>query len=116
MRISGKTRQELEVLLKNKSRAELLDLIHSLTIVEQLLKPSEIASRSALNKRAVLKEIREGRLGPYYCRARRATLRASAYLSGRGSSTWEPGAKSATLPALTTPMHSHRNARSKALL
>ena len=37
--------------------------------VEPLLKPADIASRSCLNKRAVLRDIREGKFGPYFCRA-----------------------------------------------
>ena len=49
--------------------AELLDLIFSLATVEQLLKPAEIAARSCLNKRAVLRDIRDGKFGDYYCRA-----------------------------------------------
>jgi hypothetical protein len=69
MNLRGKTRQQLEVALRHKSRSELLDLIHSLVSVEQLLKPSEIAARSCLNKRAVLSDIRDGKFGDYYCRA-----------------------------------------------
>ena len=65
----GKTREELGRVLANKSRSELLDLIHSLTTVEPLLKPSEIAARSCLNKRAVLRDIRDGKFGDYFCRA-----------------------------------------------
>jgi hypothetical protein len=44
-------------------------LIYSLVTVEQLLKPAEIAARSCLNKRAVLRDIRDGKFGDYYCRA-----------------------------------------------
>jgi hypothetical protein len=69
MNIRGKTREQLEVALRHKSRSELIDLIHSLVSVEQLLKPAEIASRSCLNKRAVLRDIRDGKFGDYYCRA-----------------------------------------------
>jgi hypothetical protein len=68
-KLFGKTREEIEKQLAGKSRAELLDLIHSLVTVEQLLKPSEIAARSCLNKRAVLRDIRDGKFGDYYCRA-----------------------------------------------
>ena len=68
-KLFGKTREEVEKQLAGKSRAELLDLIHSLVTVEQLLKPAEIAARSCLNKRAVLRDIREGKFGDYYCRA-----------------------------------------------
>jgi hypothetical protein len=69
MHLDGKTRQQLEVVLRHKSRSELIDLIHSLVSVEQLLKPAEIAARSCLNKRAVLRDIRDGKFGDYYCRA-----------------------------------------------
>jgi len=67
--LRGKTREQLEAALAHKSRSELIDLIHSLLTVEQLLKPSEIAARSCLNKRAVLRDIRDGKFGDYYCRA-----------------------------------------------
>ena len=69
MNLRGKSREQLETVLAHKSRAELLDLIYSLVTVEPLLKPSEIAARSCLNKRAVLRAIRNGELGDYYCRA-----------------------------------------------
>jgi len=69
MTLRGKTREQLEAALVHKTRAELIDLIHSLVSVEQLLKPAEIAARSCLNKRAVLRDIREGKFGDYYCRA-----------------------------------------------
>ena len=66
---TGKSREEIAAALANKSRADLIDLIFSLLTVEQLLKPSEIAKRSCLNKRAVLRDIRDGKFGDYYCRA-----------------------------------------------
>jgi hypothetical protein len=69
MNLRGKTREQLEAALAHKPRAELLDLIYSLLTVEPLLKPSEIAARSCLNKRAVLRDIRDGKFGDYYCRA-----------------------------------------------
>jgi hypothetical protein len=69
MNLRGKTREEIELKLVNKSRSELIDLIHSLVTVEILLKPTEIAARSCINKRAVLRDIRAGRLGDYFCRA-----------------------------------------------
>jgi hypothetical protein len=67
--LTGKTREELDRILTNKSRSELLDIIFSLTTVEQLLKPAEIAARAKLNKRAVLRDIRDGKFGEYFCRA-----------------------------------------------
>jgi hypothetical protein len=69
VKLTGKTREELEAAVAHKSRSELIDLIFSLLTVEQLLKPSEIAARSCLNKRAVLRDIRSGKFGDYYCRA-----------------------------------------------
>jgi hypothetical protein len=69
MDLRGRTREQIEGALRHKSRSELLDLIHSLVSVEPLLKPSEIAARSCLNKRAVLRDIRDGKFGDYFCRA-----------------------------------------------
>jgi len=69
MKLCGKTREQIETALAGKSRSELLDTIFSLTTVEQLFKPAEIAARSRLNKRAVLRDIRDGKFGDYYCRA-----------------------------------------------
>ncbi len=69
MNLAGKTREQIKRQLAGKSRSDLLDLIFSLRTVEQLLKPSEIAARSCLNKRAVLRDIRDGKFGDYYCRA-----------------------------------------------
>jgi hypothetical protein len=69
VKLRGKTREQIEAALAHKSRSELLDLICSLVTVEQLLKPSEIAARSCLHKRAVLRDIRDGKFGDYYCRA-----------------------------------------------
>src|SRR5436305_12547611 len=69
MNFRGKTREQLETALAHRSRSELIDLIHSLVTVEVLLKTAEIAARSCLNKRAVLRDIRDGKFGDYYCRA-----------------------------------------------
>jgi len=65
----GKSRDQVQAALAHKSRSELIDLVHSLLTVEQLLKPAEIAARSCLNKRAVLRDIRDGKFGDYFCRA-----------------------------------------------
>ena len=69
MNLAGKTRDQLDTLLVHKSRSELIDLIHSLVTVEILLKPADIAARSCVNKRAILRDIRDGKFGDYYCRA-----------------------------------------------
>jgi hypothetical protein len=67
--LRGKTLDQLETALSHKSRSELIGLIYSLVTVEQLFKPAEIAARSCLNKRAVLRDVRDGKFGDYYCRA-----------------------------------------------
>src|SRR5438105_5437 len=69
MNLGGKTREQIETALAGKSRAELLDIIFSLTTVEQWFKPAEIAARCCVNKRAVLRDIRDGKFGDYFCRA-----------------------------------------------
>src|SRR3954451_12376966 len=69
MNLRGKTREQLDAILANKTRDELIDLLYSHVTVEQLIKPAEIARRSCLNKRAGLKDIRDGKFGAYYCRA-----------------------------------------------
>jgi hypothetical protein len=65
----GKTREEIERAVASKSRADLIDVIYSMASIEPLLKPADIAARSCLNKRAVLRDIRAGKFGDYYCRA-----------------------------------------------
>ena len=69
MNLRGKSYEQVKAAVANKSRRELIDLIYSLVTVEQFLKPAEIAARSCLNKRAVLRDIRDGKFGDYYCRA-----------------------------------------------
>ena len=69
MNLHGKTRQQVEAALRHKSRSELIDLIHSLVSIEQWFKPSQIATLSCLNKRAVLRDIRDGKFGEYFVRA-----------------------------------------------
>jgi hypothetical protein len=69
MNLHGKSRDEIEAVLAKKSRVELLDMIFSLVTVEQFFKPAEIAARTCLNKRAVLRDIRDGKFGDYFCRA-----------------------------------------------
>ena len=93
MNLRGKTRDELERILANKSRADLLDIIFSLTTVEQLLKPAEIAARSCLNKRAVLRDIRDGKFGDYYCRAEN-----SIAVPASGVNKWRSGFRVSARP------------------
>jgi len=83
MNFAGKTREQIEVALANKSRSDLLDVIYSLSTVEQWFKPSEIAARSCINKRAVLRDIRDGKFGDFYCRAEN-----SIAVSASGVNEW----------------------------
>ena len=69
MNLRGKSYEQVTAAVAHKSRRELIDLIYSLVTVEQLLKPAEIAARTCLNKRAVLRDIRDGKFGDYFCRA-----------------------------------------------
>ena len=69
MNLVGKTREQIRAALASKTREELLDMICSLATVEQLYKPAQIASLSCVNKRAVLRDLRDGKFGEYYCRA-----------------------------------------------
>lgn len=73
-KLSGKSREQIDAVLKELTRSELLDLVASHVAVEQMLKPSEIAARCRINKRAVLREIREGKFGPYICRAENSII------------------------------------------
>ena len=86
MNLRGKTHEEIERQLAGRSRSELIDLIHSLVTVEILLKPAEIAARSCINKRAVLKDIRDGKFGPYFCRAEN-----SIAVPASGVNSWRRG-------------------------
>ncbi len=74
MNLAGKNRDEIAVQVRHCSRSELVDLVASHVAVEQMLKPSEIAARCRINKRAVLREIREGKFGPYICRAENSII------------------------------------------
>jgi hypothetical protein len=70
MNLTGKSREQIGRALRERSRAELLDLIFSLSTVEELFKPSEIAKRSKINRRDVLRDIKAGKFGGgYFCRA-----------------------------------------------
>jgi hypothetical protein len=61
MCLSGKTRAEIEEALINKSREDLLDLIHRLVSFENLLTAREIAEASHIPRRLVLGDMRAGR-------------------------------------------------------
>jgi len=87
MNLSGKNREEIERALSKRTRAGLIDLIFSLSTVEQHFKPAEIAARSAMKKRTVLADIHAGKFGgEYYKRSEnQITVPASAVNAWRRS-------------------------------
>jgi hypothetical protein len=87
MNLSGKSREDIVRILAAKTRAELLDIIFSLLIVEQHFTPAEIARRSGMTKRTVLADIHKGRFGgEYYKRAgNQITVSASGVNAWRRS-------------------------------
>jgi hypothetical protein len=93
MNLSGKSYEQVTAAVAHKSRRELIDLIYSLVTVEQLLKPSEIAARSCLNKRAILRDIRDGKFGDYYCRAEN-----SIAVTASGVNKWRSNFRVPTRP------------------
>lgn len=88
MRLSGKTRREIETALSDKSRAELLDVIHSLVTFERLLTAREIAEASHVDKRTVLADMHAGRFedqifgAGFFCRGSKS-FRVSASAANR---------------------------------
>jgi hypothetical protein len=87
MNLSGKNREQIDQALRDKSRHELIDIICSLSTVEQHFKAAEIASRSGMTKRTVLADIHKGRFnGEYYKRAgNQVTVSASGVNAWRRS-------------------------------
>jgi len=70
MNLLGKSREQVEQALARKTRDELIDIIFSLSTVEQHFKAAEIARRSGMTKRTILTDIHKGRFnGEYYKRA-----------------------------------------------
>jgi len=100
MNLSGKSREEIKRSLACKTRDELIDIIFSLSTVEQHFKAAEIASRSGMTKRTILADIHAGRFnGEYYKRAgNQITVSAS------GVNAWRRGFRvEAELHKLPTP-------------
>jgi len=85
--LTGKSREQIECAFRDKTRAELIDVIFSLASVEQHFKPAEIASRSGMKKRTVLADIHAGKFGgEYYKRAdNQLTVSASGVNAWRRS-------------------------------
>jgi len=85
--LSGKSPEEIDEALADRSRRELIAVIASLVKVEQHFTPAEIASRSGMTKRTVLADIHAGRFnGEYYKRAgNQITVSASGVNAWRKS-------------------------------
>jgi hypothetical protein len=83
MRLAGKSLAELETLLSDKPRAELVRLIHRLTNFEQLLTARQVAEATQCRKRDVLADMIAGRfvdpiLGRGFFRRSANSVRVSA--------------------------------------
>jgi len=61
LRLNGKTRDEIEAALTEKTRAQLLDLIHELATFDRLLTAGQVAACTRKNKREVLAAMKAGR-------------------------------------------------------
>jgi hypothetical protein len=91
-RLLGKSLAELETILSDKPRAELVRLIHRLTNFEQLLTSRQVAEATQCRKRDVLADMKAGRFvdpihGPgFFCRSansvRVSTAAANAWRAG----------------------------------
>jgi len=93
MNLAGKSRQEIAQTLASKSRDELIDIIFSLSTVEQHFRPADVAMRSGMTKRTVLADIHAGRFnGEYFKRAgNQITVSASGVNAWRASFRVEIG-------------------------
>jgi hypothetical protein len=85
--LPANSREEIGRALAGKTPDELIDIIYSLTVVEQHFTPAEIARRSGMTKRTVLADIHKGRFnGEYYKRAgNQITVSASGVNAWRRS-------------------------------
>jgi excisionase family DNA binding protein len=60
MNLVGKSREQIEKLTRNKTRAELLDLLYEHVAFEPMFTPQEIANRRHMSKRTILNLIHSG--------------------------------------------------------
>jgi hypothetical protein len=87
MNFSGKSREAIEQALAPKTRAELIDIIFSLSTVEQHFKAAEIARRSGMTKRTILSDIHAGRFNEEYYKRSGNQVTVSA----TGVNAWRRG-------------------------
>jgi len=89
MRLSGKTRGEVDQALADKTRAQLVDLIYRLVSVEQLLTAREIAEASGMARRDVLRDMKAGRfIDPIFGRGFFVLARNSFKVSASAVNAW----------------------------
>lgn len=83
----GKTRGQIAAALNDAPREKLLDIIFSLSTVEEHFTPAEIAGRSKMSKSAVYSDIRRGRFGGEYFKrsSKQVTVSASGVNAWRSS-------------------------------
>ena len=83
----GKDRAEIERKLAGKSRQELIDIIFSISQVEQHFTAGEVAQRSGMTKRTILADVHAGRFnGEYFKRSgNQLTVSASGVAAWRES-------------------------------
>lgn len=74
MNLKGNSREQIESICSKLSRRELTEIICKQALVEQLLRPSEIARSSSVPRKTVSKAIREGKFGDYFLRAENSVL------------------------------------------
>jgi hypothetical protein len=78
MNLPGKSREEIKQALVRKTRDELIDIIFSLSMVEQHFTAAEIASRSGMSKRTILSDIHAGRFNREYYKRSNNQITVSA--------------------------------------
>jgi hypothetical protein len=101
MNLSGKSRDEIERALRGKPRAELINVIFSLSTVEQHFRPGEIAGRSGMTKRTILADIHAGRFaGEYYKRSANQIT-----VSAAGVNAWRKSFRVVVEPSQNPPKH-----------
>jgi len=62
MNLAGKSREQIDAALRDKSHAELIEIIYSLATSESMIAPGELAARRQISKRAVMRLIKAGKL------------------------------------------------------
>lgn len=76
--LTGKTRDQIAHALRDRPLDELIDVIFSLSTVEEAFTPAEIARRKKVSKRDVIRDMKAGKMGGAYFARSFNSLRASA--------------------------------------